>query len=166
MVQCWQVSVGGKMAQELIRILVFIVVGFFLMFLIQPWLFENQILFIGDQNVQNWLSTQYQRAAYLVAVFSVLSTILWYVLSSRAKILSVQDNSQWRLLWWLIFLMPILSIGAALAFFNTSRDAQLWLAMLFSANVLILFWLPTATSSPAATKHLPPGSKLRKIFES
>ncbi len=154
------------MARELTRILVFIIVGFLLMFLVQPLLFENQILFIGDQNVQSWLSTQYQRAAYLVAVFSVSSTILWYVLSSRARILSVQDNSQWRLLWWVIFLVPILSIGAALAFFNTSRDAQPWLAMLFFVNILILFWLPTATSSPAATQHLPPGSKLRKIFES
>lgn len=154
------------MVRELTRILAFTIFGFIFIFLVQPWLFQKQILLIADQDVSTWLVTQYQRAAYLVAGISMLSTLFWCLMSSRAQILTVKENSQWRLLWWLIFLAPVLSIGAALVFFNTSRDAQPWLALLFFADVLILFWLPTATSSPAPTKHLPPGSQLRKFFES
>jgi hypothetical protein len=152
---------------ELTRIVGLIAFGIILIFGIQPWLFQSQILFIGDQNVQTWLATQYQRAAYLVAGVSIVSTFLWYFLSSRAAISNIEDLKPWRLLWWILLLVPLVSIGGALAFFNTSRDAQLWLVILFLLNVIVLFWLPTAVGSPKPVKNVPLGGRtLRKFLDS
>jgi hypothetical protein len=151
---------------ELIRIITIVVLGAALVFVLQPWLYQSQTLFLSDQDVETWLTDQYMPGAYLVGGVAIAATFLWYFLSSGAKILSSKDTSQWRLLWWVILLIPVLSIGGAIAFFNKSRDALLTLTILYVLDVLVLFWLPTATSSPLPTKFLPPGSFLmRRLLE-
>lgn len=153
-------------ALELIRIITIVVLGAALIFFLQPWLYYSQNIVIGDVDLKVWLADQYMPGAYLVGGVAIAATFLWYFLSAGAKILSSKDTSQWRLLWWIILLAPVLSIGGALAFFNRSRDALLTLTLLYVLDVLVLFWLPTATSSPMATKFLPPGSFLmRRLLE-
>jgi len=156
----------GMNVFEMLRIIAITLLGAIVMFFLQPWLYQSQILFLGDVTPENWIADEYMPGAYLVAAVSILGTLLWYFLSARAKILTSQDTSRWRLFWWLICLLPLLSIGGALSFFNTSRDALLTLAVLYVIDVLLLFWLTTATSSPAPTKFLPPGAfVLRRLVE-
>lgn len=154
-------------AFEVIRIIALTVLGVALMLFVQPWLYQSQILFLSDvTDTETWIADEYLQGAYLVGGVSVVATFIWYFLSARAKILTSKDTSTWRLLWWLILLLPVLSIGGALAFYNSSRDALLTLTVLYILDVLLLFWLPTATSSPLSTKFLPPGSFLmRRLFE-
>jgi len=153
-------------ASELIRIAAFAVLGAFLVFFLQPWLYQNQILFMSDQTVDTWLTDAYMPGARLVFGVAFAATLAWYFLSAGAKILIGEDTSRWQVLWWMILLAPVLAICAALAFFNNSQDALLTLTSLYIVDVVLLFWLPTATSSPLATKFLPPGSFfLRRLFE-
>jgi len=153
-------------ASELIRIAAFAVLGAFLVFFLQPWLYQNQILFISDQTVDTWLTDAYMPGAMLVFGIAFVGTLAWYFLSAGAKIVTGEDNSRWQVLWWIILLAPVLSVCAALAFFNSSQDALLSLTAFYVFDVVLLFWLPTATSSPLTTKFLPPGAFfLRRLFE-
>jgi hypothetical protein len=144
-------------AAELTRIVIIIILGTGLVFFLQPWLYNSQTLFI-DTAPEEWISNQYLPGAYLISGISVAMTVGWYVLSAGAKILTSKDTSSWRLLWWIFLLVPLLSIGIALKVFNQDQTAMPSLALLFVIDVLILFWLPTVTSSPGHTMFLPPGS--------
>jgi hypothetical protein len=150
---------------ELIRIIAIIVLGAVLMFVVQPWLYESQILFL-DTDPADWIANQYMPAAYLVGGVSIAATFAWYFLSAKARTLQAKGMDTWRLLWWIMFLAPILSIGGALAVFNQNKAALLVLGLLFTADVLWLFWLPTVTSSPEPSKFLPPGAfTIRRMIE-
>jgi len=151
---------------ELVRIIAITILGCILMFAVQPWLYQSQTLFLADVAPEAWVADEYMPGAYLVAAVSIIGTLLWYFCSAGARILTSQDTSRWRLFWWIVFLMPLLSIGGALYFFNKSRDALLSVAFLYVFDIFFLFWLPTATSSPAPTKFLPPGAfVLRRLSE-
>ena len=149
---------------ELVRIIAIIVVGIALMLVAQPWLFRSGAIFL-DLNVEQWLVTEYMTSTYWVLGASVISTFVWYFAAANAKPLKSSDTDSWRLLWWIIFLVPILSIGVAL-FLQTDPSTRLWLAAMYVFNIAILYWLPTASSSPGSTKYLPPGSKIiRDLLE-
>jgi hypothetical protein len=67
--------------------------------------------------------------------------------------------------WWIFLLFPVLSICVAISFFTGSNDTLVFLTIFFVLDILLLFWLPTATSTPGGLKFLPPGSiHLRRFF--
>jgi len=153
-------------APEIIRILSFFALGGLLMFLIQPILYQNQIFFISDQPPEIWISNEYIPGTTLVFLVSASAAIAWYFWSARAKIASAEQVQGWKLMWWLIGLFPVISIGVAIATYNTSPDGSTTLAFLYPIDVFLLYWIPTATSSPAPVKYLPPLSVfLRPLFE-
>jgi hypothetical protein len=153
---------------ELIRIVTFIVLGAILVFIAQPLLYQNRILnfVIKDQPLDAWISNDYTPGATLVFCVASITAIVWYFWSARAKIGKAEEVQGWRLAWWLLGLLPVISIGVAIGMFNTSPDGSATLPFLYVLDVLVLYWLPTATSSPAPVKYVPPVSYfLRRLFE-
>lgn len=150
---------------ELIRIISITIVGIVLMLLGQPWLYRSNILALDVPDVEQWVVTDYTIGAYWVMGASILATLLWYVSASTAKPLTAKDTASWRLLWWIVLLMPIASIGVAL-YLQNEPSTRIMLALMYVIDVLVLYWFPTASSSPGLTKFLPPGSRsLRGLLE-
>ena len=149
---------------EIIRIIIFVVIGLGLMFWIQPLIYTGSYIFV--QAVDAWLADSYFVGAGVVFGFSLVATLLWSFFTAKAKIKGAVDVSRWQVMWWLLGLLPIIGIAIALIFINKSDDALLSLAGFFIFDGLIwLFWLPTATSSPGLFKHIPPGSfMLRRLI--
>ncbi len=145
---------------EIVRIIGFSVLAAFVMFFVQPWIYENKIIRISDVELEPWISQNYTVGSGLVFAGSVIATILWYFMAANAKVQGAGDVDRWRVLWWLCFLLPILSIIVALAFFNQSSQALVSLTGFYIIDITLAFWLPTATSSPGLLMYLPPGAFL------
>ncbi|NER07690.1 MAG: hypothetical protein F6K17_36565 [Okeania sp. SIO3C4] len=115
--------------------------------------------------VEIWINSHYIFGAGVVFAVSVLSTVIWCLITANAKAHQAREVSQWMLVWWLFLLFPVLSICLAIGFFKGSDDALVPLTIFFVFDILLLFWLPTATSTPGGLKFVPPGSiKLRRFF--
>ncbi len=152
-------------ASEIVRIIVIAIVGALIAFWLQPWLYERGIIGISDVPVDAWIQNDYMTGAAIVFGVSVVCTLLWYVLAARANIRDTRDAQPWAVVWWVLFLFPVLSICVALYFFNRSQQALLSLTGFFVFDILFLYWLSTATSSPKDLKYAPPGAfLLRRII--
>lgn len=141
---------------EVLRILVITILGAGLVFVLQPWLYKSGIIAITDVPVDAWVRDDYMTGATIVFATSVVCAVLWYALAVRAEIKGVTDTSPWELVWGVLSIFPVLSICAALYFFNRSDEALLWLASFYVFDILLLYWFSTATSSPRDLKYIPP----------
>ncbi|HBE21500.1 MAG TPA: hypothetical protein DEG17_09565 [Cyanobacteria bacterium UBA11149] len=154
-------------AGEIIRIIVLSIIGAVLMFLVQPWIYQNRLIRITDvPRIEAWVSNYYIPGATVVFLVSVVATLLWYVMAVQARVNTAGDTFRWQMIWWLFLLFPILSICVAIGFFGGSQDALLSLTgFLVFDGIFWLFWLPTATSSPASLMYIPPGSfTIRRVI--
>lgn len=150
---------------ELIRIIALTVFGIILVLLIQPWLYRSDIISLDVLDVEQWIVTDYLPSSYWVLGASIAATVIWYFSAANAKPLTAKDTSSWRLLWWIFLLIPIVGIGFAL-YLQTEPSTRVGLAAMYVVDVLVLYWLPTASSSPSHTKYLPPLSmNLRRLVE-
>ncbi len=155
---------------EIIRVIVLSLIGAIFMFVVQPFIYRQGLLWEPD--VQNpeaaldaWASRDYMAAAMLVFIVSVLSAILWFVLTTKSKAHTQDEIKPWIMWWWLLGLIPILSIGVAIGFFNQSEKARLSLAIFFVLDMLWLFWLTTATSTSGLLRYTPPlAYKMRDVL--
>lgn len=155
---------------EIIRVIVLSLVAAVLMFWVQPLIYKQG--FIWEPNVQNprsalanWVGGDYIRAALFVFGVSVTCTILWFVMTSKSQANRPDEIKQWRLLWWILGLVPLLSIGVAIGIFNQVPEPRLSLAFLFILNILVLFWLTTATSTSGLLMYTPPlAAQLRDLL--
>lgn len=144
---------------EIIRIVVISLIGAVLMFLVQPWLYRSGIVPVDVPDIDEWIAGIYTPGATIVFTGSVISAGVWYVIASRAKIRGGSDVPQMAGLWWLLGLLPVLSICIALYFFRGTDDAPGTEAALLSLtgfyifDVLLIFWLSTAISSPGSLKY-------------
>lgn len=135
------------------------------MLLGQPWLFRSNAISLDVPDVEQWIATEYTSSTYWVLGAAIAATVIWYVAASTANPLTAKDTSSWRLLWWIVLLLPIASVGIAL-WLQTEEGARLWLAFMYIIDIAIMYWLPTASSSPGLTKYLPPGSRnIRNLLE-
>jgi sterol desaturase/sphingolipid hydroxylase (fatty acid hydroxylase superfamily) len=153
-------------ASEVIRIIVFSLIGGFAMFLGQPWIYRSRFPFVRMQvPIENWLSQYYMTGASIVFVVSVLATVTWYWMAAKAPARGGRDVENWSLIWWLIFLLPVISVCIAIAFFKGTDQALLSLTTFFVIDVLFLYWFTTASSSPGSLQFVPPGAFLiRRLF--
>jgi hypothetical protein len=148
-------------AGEVVRIIVFSFLGFLLMFFIQPWIYQNRIIRVSDVAVEDWLQDYYTTGASIVFASSIIATVVWYVMAAKAKVPGASDTDKWRVVWWLFLLLPILSICLGISVFNPSKDALVSLTGFYILDALfLLYWLPTATSSPGSLMFIPPGAFL------
>ncbi|NJL84565.1 MAG: hypothetical protein HC890_19525 [Chloroflexaceae bacterium] len=145
---------------EIIRIIIITIIGAVAMFWGQYSLYSTKIIFLGDVPVDRWLAADYTPAALIVFGVCVLSTVAWYFLAAVTPFAMGRDVSRWTLVWWLLGLLPLGSIGVSVFITNRSGDAQFSLIGLFVLDALLLYWLATATSSPEPVKYIPPGAFL------
>ena len=151
---------------EIVRIIILVVVGGLLMFFVQPTLFEKGIFPITDVPLDAWIQNDYMTAARIIFAVCLVCTILWCVLTARARIEGSRHVNPWFLTWWVIGVFPIVAIGIALYFFNRSEQALLVLTAFWIIDVLLLYWLTTAIATPRQLKYVPPGAPfLRSIFK-
>ena len=145
--------------REIIQIIIIFILGAVVMFLGQPWFYDSRILRISDVPITTWIAEDYTTGASIVFAVALLTTILWTFMAAKARAKSASEISKWRVTWWLLMLLPIISIIVAIALFNRSNDA-LWslTAFLVIDGIVLLYWLPTVTSSPGDLKYIPPGA--------
>ena len=152
-------------ALEIIRIISITVVGIALVLIGQPWLYRSNVISLDVPDIEQWIATDYTVGTYWVLGASVIATLVWYVSAASANPLTAKATASWRLLWWIFLLLPIAGIGVAM-YLQNEPSARLWLVAMYVFDILLLYWLPTASSSPGLTKYLPPGSRnIRNLVE-
>ncbi|MEG3436432.1 hypothetical protein V0288_04810 [Pannus brasiliensis CCIBt3594] len=147
---------------EIIRVIVISLVGALLMFLVQPfiykqgWMGKDPDLADPLAALESWANGSYMVAAGVVFGVSVICTIFWCAMAAKSKAHRPDELRGWSLAWWILGLFPVLSIGPAIGFFNPIAGLRLSLALFFVLDILILFWLPTASSTPGLLIYTPP----------
>lgn len=154
---------------EIIRLFVFTLVGSLLMFVVQPLLYTAGIVRLSDiRKLDLWLSDNYNAGGTIVFITSVLATFAWYVWNYYSPPADGKTAAARSVGWWLLLLLPVLGILAALLLAVqpaitlgklSGVDLPI-LAAMFIFDVLVLYWAATATSTPGLAKRLPPGSGL------
>jgi hypothetical protein len=153
---------------EIIRLFVFPIMGLLLMFVIQPTLYQSQVIRLTDVTVEKWLPNGYYPQASLVfgcAIFAALAWCVWNTMSPPGA-MSVRKGRS--IAWWILSLVPILAaVGATIWSRKAvlgdkfgSDVATLSLVVLFTLDILFLYWLTTATTTPGNARDLPPGARL------
>ena len=151
---------------EIIRIIVFSILGYVIMMLVQPWLYDNNVFgVIRSIRFSEWLP-QYNLAALIVFSFSVTFTVLWYILT----LINQNDDNRglWRLIWYVGLGLLVVVISVSIYFNNQDKNGDLIYETLFSLmglflfdSLFILYWLPTVTSTPGLLKNrVVPGSNM------
>jgi hypothetical protein len=146
------------MGWDVIRIFSVTLAGAIIVFLLQPWLYQSGILAITDVDVETWIAEKYMVGAAIVFGTALVATTLWYLSALRAKVTAFNETSSMRIIWAVLLLIPIVGICVALFFYNGSNEALLSLTAFYVVDVLVLYWLATAISSPGLLKFIPPGS--------
>ena len=155
---------------ELINIIVFSMIGAILMFRIQPFIYKQGLIWQPNQEdsqttLESWVSGEYTMAALWIFAVSLLCTFVWYFMASRSQAHRPKQIQQWRGCWAIIAVIPVLSIGVGIGFFNQVSEMRLSLAVFFLIDILILFWLTTATSTPGLLIYTPPlAMELRNLL--
>ncbi|GEM_PF-910404 len=157
-------------AGEIIRTIVLSLFGIGFTLFLQPLCYENRWLGLGTSlgdlknksAITNWINNEYPKGAWIVLGVCLVTMILWYVITAFFASGRAEEFMKWRLIWFLLLLLPIAGIGIAL-FFNQSsptgsKDAQISLALFYVFDTLWLYWLTTVTSSPTPVKYVPPGA--------
>jgi hypothetical protein len=154
---------------EIISLFVIPIVGMVLMFVAQPLLFSGQWLRLSDVKIQTWLNSHYMPMAIIVFASSLLALVIWIGWNIKSPHRTPEAGAQRAGSWWFISIIPI--IGTAIAIVlsrqgilapKSSGDAVLPLIILFSIDIIVIYWLTTATSSPCLARRLPPGTNLFK----
>ena len=153
---------------EIIRLIALPILGLLLMFVVQPAMYQSQIIRLTDVKVDKWLPNGYYPPATLVFGCAIFAALAWCVWNTMSPPPGEKARNSRRVAWWLLSLLPILSIGVATIWSRKSSlgdafgsdVATISLVFLFGLDVLFLYWLTTATTTPGGAKDLPPGSGL------
>lgn len=150
-------------APNLLKIFPIAFFGGLFVLVVQPFVYARQWIDITvtGNDVSSWLAEQYSPGAWLVLCTSVVATVLWYTLSARATILGSKDIQKWKVYWWSIGLLPLTGVLVAIWLGRQpASGVPLSLVVFYVLDALVLFWLPTASSSPVSSESIPPGSGL------
>ncbi|MCY7334931.1 MAG: hypothetical protein LH613_01750 [Chamaesiphon sp.] len=154
---------------EVIRLFVIPILGMMLMFVVQPLLFSGQWLRLTDVKVQTWINNHYLPMAAIVLACSLLAVVVWIAWNIKSPHKTPEAGAQRVGSWWFISIIPM--IGIVIAIFlsrqsilapKSSGDAILPLIMLFAIDIIVIYWLTTASSTPGGARRLPPGANLFK----
>jgi hypothetical protein len=150
---------------EITRLIICLLIGALIIFIGQPWLYQSRIIRITDvPDIKDWIGNYYMIQAAIVFGISVLSVIFWSVAGIKAKATG-NELRAWRTIWYVLLFVNVLSIFIAIYLKKVSDDALVSSALLLLFDVIWIFWLGTALSSPNLFMYLPPGSgKLRRVF--
>jgi hypothetical protein len=154
---------------EIVRLFVLTLLGSLLLFVFQPLAYTMGFLRLaGIEKLDLWLSDNYNSAATIIFITSVLATVAWYMWNSYSPPADSKVAVARSVAWWILLLLPILGLLAALllAIQPAATIGKLSgvdlpiLAVMFIFDILVLYWATTASSTPGAARRLPPGSAL------
>ena len=150
---------------EITRLISCLIVGALIMFIGQPYLYSSKILRITDVPVNEWISNYYMVKATIVFAISLISVIFWSISGVKSKAETHGELKGWRGIWYGLLFINVLSIFIAIYFTKVSDDALISSALFLLFDVIWIFWLGTALSSPNLFMYLPPGAeKIRSVF--
>ena len=147
----------------LIRAIVVTIIGGSLIFFVQPWLYQNTFFSPRDvPDVDVWVRDIYRLNANIVFGVSIFSQVAWHFIAHRFRG-DEREAPNMKTPWWCFFSFTIITSFVTVYFLggsgdDRSGDALPSLAFFFFVDVLIIYWLATAISSPRALKYIPPGS--------
>jgi uncharacterized membrane protein len=102
--------------------------------------------------------------ASMVFGISLASVIFWSVSGIKSKA-NGNDLKTWQGIWYVLLFVNVLSIFIAIYLNKVSDDALLSSAFFLLFDVIWIFWLGTALSSPNLFMYLPPGAiTIRRVF--
>ena len=150
---------------EITRLIICLLIGALIIFIVQPWLYQSRVVKITDvPDIKDWIGNYYMIQAAIVFSISLVSVIFWSVAGIRSKA-SGGELKVWRTTWYVLLFVNVLSIFIAIYLRKVSDDALLSSAFFLFFDVVWVFWLGTALSSPNLFMYLPPGSgKIRRVF--
>jgi hypothetical protein len=96
---------------EIIRIIIFSIIGAAVMFLGQRLIYENQIIPIQKVPLNTWLGTDYTTSALIMFAVCIIATVIWCILAATSRFNDGGSTGRWMLMWWLLGLLPMASIG-------------------------------------------------------
>lgn len=142
----------------LIRAIVVTIIGGSLIFFGQPWLYQNTFFAPRDvADVDIWIRDSYRLNANIVFALSMISQLIWHFLARRFKG-DERDAPSMKTPWWILLFFAVIPSFVTVSFWGGSGAALPSLAFLFFVDVMIIYWLATAVSSPRGLKYIPPGS--------
>ena len=142
----------------LIRAIVVTIIGGSLIFFGQPWLYQNTFFSPRDvSDVDVWVRDSYRLNANIVFGVSMFSQVGWHFLARRFRG-DEREAPKLKTPWWLFLFFAVITSFVTVSFLGGSGSALPSLAFFFFIDVLIIYWLATAISSPKALKFIPPGS--------
>lgn len=141
---------------EVIRIAVFFLLGLLLMMWVQPLLYRQRVFgVIRSMPLNDWID-RYYVAAWIVFGVSVLFTVGWYLLLLYNQGTSYKTL---KLVWHLGLFLLVVVVSMAVYFNNRDAAGNLiqetvlsMMGLLFLDSVIVLYWLPTVTSTPGLLK--------------
>lgn len=153
---------------EIVRLCLFPLIGAVVMFVLQPILYQSQILRLTDVKPQLWVNTHYFPSALIVFGLTIFTALAWCALNTLSPPSGIKEAKKRGAWWWLMGIIPIASIAIAILLSRLgilapkgSNDATISTICLFFMDVLWLYWLTTATSTPGIlAKSIPPGAGL------
>jgi hypothetical protein len=152
---------------EVIRLFLIPLVGAVGMFVLQPILYQSQIIRLTDVKPQIWVNAHYFPAATIVFALSIFTALGWCALNTMSPPGSLSEAKKRVTWWWTMLGIPLFGIGLAIFLSRQgilapkgSNDATISLICLFLVDVVWLYWLTTATSTPGLAKFIPPMASL------
>ncbi|MGI0482537.1 hypothetical protein ACN4EE_17360 [Geminocystis sp. CENA526] len=142
---------------EIMRIIIFTLVGFVIMMWLQPLLYrQNFFGVIRSIPLQDWIQ-QYYLAAWIIFGFSVTFTVLWCVILLKNQ---NGNASTYKLLWYIGLFLLVVIVSITVYFNNQDKNGELIQETLLSMiglfwfnSLFLLYWLPTVTSTPGLLKR-------------
>ncbi len=150
---------------EITRLIICLIIGALIIFLGQPKLYDLRIVRITDiPDLKEWIGSYYMNQASIVFAISLVSVIFWSISAIRSKA-NGSELKTWQGIWYALLFVNVLSIFIAIYLNKVSDDALLSSIFFLLFDVIWIFWLGTALSSPNLFMYLPPGSgKIRRVF--
>jgi hypothetical protein len=152
---------------EIIRLILFPILGAIGMFVLQPILYQSQIIRLTDVKPQIWVNNHYFPAAIIVFAVAIFTALGWCAINTLSPPPGMAECKKRAAWWWMFLGIPLSSIGVAIFLSRQgilapkgSNDATISLICLFFVDVVWLYWLTTATSTPGLAKFTPPLSGL------
>ncbi len=150
---------------EITRLIICLIIGALIIFLGQPKIYDLRIVRITDiPDLKEWIGSYYMNQAAIVFVSSLISVIFWSISAVRSKA-NGSELKTWQGVWYTLLFVNVLSIFIAIYLNKVSDDALLSSAFFLLFDVIWIFWLGTALSSPNLFMYLPPGAgTIRRVF--
>ncbi|HIK36763.1 MAG: hypothetical protein NZ901_03410 [Geminocystis sp.] len=141
---------------EIIRIAMFFLLGLLLMMWLQPLLYRQRVFgVLRSMPLNEWIG-KYYVAAWIVFGVSVLFTVGWYFLLLYNQ---GAPSRTLKLIWYLGLFLLVVAVSLVVYFNNRDAAGNLiqetvvsLMGLLFLDSVIVLYWLPTVTSTPGLLK--------------